>query len=87
MPTVLKTPAQYISGSDLETIDVLGSSVQFIPLPSEVSERFCLLRGTDSGGRAAPSPCTATAVTRLSLSFPARSKPSWLTATNRSGCR
>ncbi len=54
MPTVLKTPAHYISGSDLETIDVLGSSVQFIPLPSEVSERFCLLRGTIPAGAAVP---------------------------------
>lgn len=54
MPTVLKSPAHCISGPDLETVDVLGSNVQFIPLPSEVRERFCLLRGTIPARAAVP---------------------------------
>jgi quercetin dioxygenase-like cupin family protein len=44
----------FIAASDLETVDILGSKVQFIPLATEVRERFCLLRGTMPGGAAVP---------------------------------
>jgi mannose-6-phosphate isomerase-like protein (cupin superfamily) len=54
MPAGPNMQPNVIATSDLETVDVLGSEVQFIPLATEVRKCFCLLRGTIPGGGAVP---------------------------------
>jgi anti-sigma factor ChrR (cupin superfamily) len=54
MPTSTRIAPHFVARSELETVEVLGSDVQFITPPAEVGERFCLMRGAIQAGAAVP---------------------------------